>query len=175
MAGELPTRSLGIRWADIVALVQAYASNNITEEHFAAAVRAKLKPSGGWADGDLAQAVQALLRRVGGFAHNNQAADVSTRQVSLAGYQLVNGVIVSVRFANDVPAGAKLQISGDNGSTYTAAKDIYLGVAPIGSAAGYPVAAPAADFAPVQQPVAQPQFNGVGGTPCSSNTSPNVQ
>ena len=133
MAGELPTRSLGIRWADIVALVQAYASNNITEEHFAAAVRAKLKPSGGWADGDLAQAVQALLRRVGGFAHNNQAADVSTRQVSLAGYQLVNGVIVSVRFANDVPAGAKLQISGDNGSTYTAAKDIYLGVAPIGS------------------------------------------
>lgn len=42
MAGELLTRSLGIRWADMVALVLAYGNNNLTEEHLASAVRTKL-------------------------------------------------------------------------------------------------------------------------------------
>ena len=39
---DMRTRSLSIRWADMVALVLAYGNNNLTEEHLASAVRTKL-------------------------------------------------------------------------------------------------------------------------------------
>ena len=130
---DMRTRSLGVRWADVVAFVLAYGNNNLTEEHLAAAVREKLnaveKPVTGWAEADLAQAVRDKLNMGGGVGECSTAAATAAKAATISGFKLVDSVIVSILFDNDVPAGATLNIN--DGTSNTGAKPIYVGNAAI--------------------------------------------
>ena len=124
----------GNSWPDVVAAAEGY-KNGIPESRLSQEVQVKLnadkKPVGGWTEADFSTSVQKLLHLAGGFADNDESASTGTRNVNIDGYMLTAGALVSVRFANAVPAGASLRISPDGGSTYTTRKNIWYDGAPL--------------------------------------------
>jgi hypothetical protein len=124
----------GSSWPDVVAAAEGY-KNGIPESRLSQEVQVKLnadkKPVGGWTEADFSTSVQKLLHLAGGFADNDESASTGTRNVNIDGYMLTAGALVSVRFANAVPAGASLRISPDGGSTYTTRKNIWYDGAPL--------------------------------------------
>jgi hypothetical protein len=124
----------GSSWPDVVAAAEGY-KNGIPESRLSQEVQIKLnadkKPVGGWTEADFSTSVQKLLHLAGGFADNDESASTGTRNVNIDGYMLTAGALVSVRFANAVPAGASLRISPDGGSTYTTRKNIWYDGAPL--------------------------------------------
>ena len=79
-----------------------------------------------------------------GYGTCSTAAATAAKKVSIAGFTVTGGGIVSIKFTNSVPANATLAISADGGTTYPTARAIHhrgaaikAGVIPAGAVATF--------------------------------------